>query len=109
MPSHPDSSLPSAADRAAVARDRAAWRLAGVMDDLFLPEEARLDERTRLALAARLHATVGGLEIELRRQAARLLAARGGATQAEAMLNNGGSAAERLTAAGLLRDEALIG
>ena len=109
MPARSDPDQPSAAARAVAARARAAWRLAGVIDDLFLPEEARLDERTRLALAERLHETIGVLETDLRRQAARLLAARGGSKQAEALLSGGGSAAERLTAAGLLRDEALIG
>lgn len=110
MPARSESDYPSPAERAAYARGRAAWRLAGVMDDLFLDDDARLDERTRLAVAGRLHQTIGGIEIELRRQASRLLAARGGTAQAEALLQGqAGSAAERLTAAGLLRDEDLIG
>lgn len=79
------------------------------MDDLFLPDDARLDEQTRLALAHRLNETIEGIETALRRQAARLLAARGGAALAEALLRGTtGGAAERLTLAGLLRDEALI-
>lgn len=84
-------------------------RLAGAIADLFLPDDARLDERARLVLAQRLGEAVGGIETELRRQAARLLAARGAASKAEALLRGGeGRAAERLTRAGLLRDEALM-
>ena len=110
MSARPPLDDASPAQRAAMARARAAWRLAGVMDDLFLPDDARLDERTRLALAGRLHETVGAIETELRRQSARLLAARGASAQAEALLTApSGRAAERLAVAGLLRDEALIG
>lgn len=110
MPARSEPDHPSAAERAAYARGRAAWRLAGAIDDLFLDEEARLDERTRLAVAGRLHETIGGIETELRRQASRLLAARGLAAPAEALLKAAaGSAAQRLTQAGLLRDEPLIG
>lgn len=106
--SEPDHASPT--QRAASARARAAWRLTGEMDDLFLPDDARLDERMRLALATRLHETIGAIETELRRQAARLLAARGASAQAEELLTAPvGLAAERLTRAGLLRDEALIG
>ena len=110
MPAPADPDLATPAQRAATARARAAWRLAGVMDDLFLPEDARLDERTRLALAARLNETIGGIETDLRRQAARLLAARGASGPAERLLTaRAGLAAERLACAGLLRDESLIG
>lgn len=110
MPARADPDLVTPAQRAATARARAAWRLAGVMDDLFLPEDARLDERTRLALAARLNETIGGIETDLRRQAARLLAARGASGPAERLLTaRAGLAAERLACAGLLRDESLIG
>lgn len=103
----PDHSTPVA--RAASARVQAAWRLARVIDDLFLPDDARLDERSRLALAHRLSETVGAIETELRRQAARLLSARGAVAQAEALLAGAAApAAGRLAGAGLLRDEALI-
>ena len=109
MPARSDPPLPSAAERAAAARARAGQRLAGAITDLFLADDARLDERTRLALAARLAETVGGIETELRRQAARLLAARGAAPLAESLLaGDGGTAMERLARAGLLQDETLI-
>lgn len=96
-----------AADRAAHARARADARLLGAMDDVFLGDDARLDEQTRVTLAKLLDDTIRGIEIELRRQAARLLAARGATAAAEALLTEVG-AAERLTRAGLLRDEGLI-
>ena len=97
----------SLADAARAARARADARLLGAMDDVFLHDDARLDEQTRVALARLLNETIGGIESELRRQAARLLAARVGTAKAEALLT-GDRAAERLTAAGLLRDEALL-
>ena len=102
-----DPAPPTAAARAARARAQADARLRGAIDDLFLPDDARLDERSRLALTRLLAETVDALEQELRRQAARLLAARGATAAAETLLAGGG-AAERLTRAGLLRDEALV-
>lgn len=109
MPARSETVLPSAAERAAAARLRASERLAVAMADVFLPEDARLDDRTRLALADRLGRLIGGLEAELRRQAARLLAARGAERAAEALhAARPGLALERLTRAGLLRDEALV-
>ncbi|HEU0044909.1 DUF2336 domain-containing protein [Sphingomonas sp.] len=97
----------SAAARAAQARLRADVRLFGAIDDIFLADDARLDERTRLSFARLLSETIGSIEVELRRQAARLLAARGATTVAESLLI-GPSATERLACAGLLRDEALV-
>jgi hypothetical protein len=109
MPARSDNVTPSATERAAAARLRASERLAVAMADVFLPEDARLDDRTRLALADRLGRLVGGLEAELRRQAARLLAARGAEAAAASLQGSrAGLALERLTRAGLLRDEALV-
>ena len=102
-----DTALHHAAMRAAQARARADARLLVVMDDLFLPDDGRLDERMRLALANALADAIGGIEIELRRQAARLLAARGATATAEALLRGTGALA-KLVGAGMLRDEALI-
>ena len=103
----PVDAVPEAVTRAARARARADARLLGAIDDLFLPDDARLSERTRLALARLLTDTIGGVETALRRQAARLLAAQGATAKAELLLGGGG-AADRLMTAGLLRDEALI-
>lgn len=96
-----------AVTRAAHARARADRRLGGMIGDLFLADDARLSERTRLTVTRLLSETIGGIETQLRRQAARLLAAKGATAVAEAMLAGAGAAA-RLTAAGLLRDRALI-
>lgn len=105
-PLDPDSITPD--QQATRARRRAEARLASAIADFCLPDDARLDERTRLTLAQRLGETIGGIETELRRQAARLLAARGASTSAEALLRPDVGAAERLTRAGLLRDETLM-
>jgi hypothetical protein len=95
--------------RAEDARLRAETRLTGMIADFSLDANARLDDRTRLLLAQVLGAIVGVIEWDIRRHAARLLAA-GGATQAgEAMLRAGAeSVLDRLTRAGLLRDEELM-
>ena len=103
----PVDTVPDAATRAARARARADARLRGTIDDLFLADDARLSERTRLTLARLLSDTIGAIEIELRRQAARLLAVNGSTATAEALLAGSG-AGERLMTAGLLRDETLI-
>ena len=99
--------VPDAATRAVRARARADARLLGAIDDLFLPDDVRLSERTRLGLARLLTDTIAGVETALRRHAARLLAAKGATAKAEALLVGSG-AADRLMTAGLLRDEALI-
>ena len=105
MPVEPAPFTP--VDRAARARVRADARLMGAIDDFFLPDDARLDERTRVGIAQLLDRLIGGVETELRRQAARLLSARSAIAAAEQMLTGAG-AAERLTRAGLLRDVALM-
>src|SRR3569623_2403161 len=63
--------------RAAAASPRGDRRLMVAIDDFFLPDEARLDDRTRTALAAAIAGMTGAVEAALRQHAARLLAARG--------------------------------
>ncbi len=95
--------------RAETARLRAEARLAGTIADFFLDADARLDDRTRLMLAHVLGAIVGAIEWDIRRHAARLLAGDGATRAGEAILKAGaGSVVERLTRAGLLRDEELM-
>ena len=94
-----------AAERAARRAD--VW-LDAAISDLFLPDDARLDERTRLASAATLRATVAGIEADLRRDAARLLSDRGAVRKAEGLLASDVDVAARLDAAGLLRDRELM-
>ena len=90
--------------RAAVADMRAEARLAGAIDDFFLPEGTRLDDRTRGMLTATFDDLVASVALGLGRHAARLLAARGAGRLAEAVLGDGRPILDRLVAAGMLRD-----
>lgn len=87
---------------------RADARLAAEIDDFFLPDDARLDDRTRLATARMLAEMIGGIEGDIRRHAARLLAKHGRDAAAEALAGGGSVATARLTAAGLLRDPEMM-
>lgn len=95
--------------RAAASPSAARDDLTIAIDDFFLPDHARLDERTRAALAALLQALVETFEGELRGRAARLLNARGEGTLSDALLDPGDSVLPRLARAGLLRDRELMG
>lgn len=87
---------------------RADARLTGAIDDFFVADDARLDERTRLALGRMLAAVVQGVETDIRRHAARVLAGQGAETQAEQLLKGHEDVVRRLSRAGLLRDRALM-
>ena len=93
--------------RAAAAELRAFQGLAVAIDDFFLPEEARLDEHGRSALAALLRGLVETVEGEIREHAVRLLTGRGESGLVAALIEPG-SALERLGRAGLLRDPELM-
>jgi hypothetical protein len=86
---------------------RADARLTGAIADFFLAEEARLDEQTRLTLGRVMSGVVQGIELEIRRHAARMLSGRGAEARAEQLLT-GDDVARRLSRAGLLRDRLLI-
>lgn len=94
--------------RAAAAEVRAEDRLQGAIDDVFLHDDARLDDRTRLGMTTLLAQLIGGVEATLRRHAARLLTARDEAALAERLLVNMPTIVVPLTASGLLSDPALI-
>ena len=94
--------------RAAAADLRADERLRVAIDDFFLADDARLDDRTRVAMATLLGDLALGIEAALRRHAARLLAAREAATLAETLNADSPSILERLVSAGLLRDADLM-
>ena len=79
--------------RAAAALGRVDRGLAQTIDDFFIDEDARLDDRTRATLAVTLAAMVAAVEGDLRHRAARSLPARAGAP-----------VLDRLITAGLLRD-----
>lgn len=93
--------------RAVAADARVDERLRHAIDDLFLPEEARLSDRTRAAVHALVAGVVAAVEAEVRRYAARLLAGRGATGQAEALLR-GSPVVDRLSRAGLLRHPDLM-
>lgn len=90
------------------ARERADSRLTGEISDFHLPADARLDERTRLAIARTLHAIVSGIEADIRRHAARVLSKRGSDGRADALLEGRPDVMARLERAGLLRDRRLM-
>jgi hypothetical protein len=83
-------------------------RLTGAIDDIFLPDDARLDERARIEVGQLLGAVVHGIETDIRRHAARILSGRGSDALAEALLREGTDITARLSTAGLLRDRDLM-
>lgn len=92
----------------AAAADLAAHRaLAAAIDDFLLPEDARLDERTRSALARLARALIETVEGEISGHAVRLLRTQGEAALADA-LEAGGGTADALNDSVLLRDPELL-
>lgn len=93
---------------ATAAETRARRGLAVAITDFFLPDEARLDERTRTALALLLRALIDTIDGDLREHGAQLLASRGESRLATAVLRTKAGVFERLFESGLLRDPALM-
>lgn len=92
----------------AASADAAAFRgLATAIDDFFLPESHRLDERTRLGLGRLLRALVETVEGEIRDHGVRQLQVQGEAELADALAAAGGVFAV-LSDSGLLRDSELM-
>ncbi|HVF93627.1 MAG TPA: hypothetical protein VM900_04870 [Sphingomonas sp.] len=91
---------------AALRRDDA--RLSATIDDFFMPDDARLDDRTRLTLARVLGALIGAIETDIRRHAARVLTGWAEEGAAVALVEAQGDGMERLLRAGVLRDRALM-
>jgi hypothetical protein len=88
--------------RAAAAARHANRRLAEAIDDFFLSDDSRLDDRMRAALAATLTAMVTVVERDLRQRAVAHLS---GADPALIQrIENGASVLDRLVGSGLLRD-----
>lgn len=94
--------------RAASAERRAEARLATAIDDFFLAEDDRLDDRTRAAISAVLTAAVHAIEREVAAHAARQLAGQGFAAQAAALADGNTPLLGRLLDSGLLRDRELM-
>lgn len=93
--------------RAAASLGRADRGLAQAIDDFFLPDDMRLDDRTRAVLGGTLAAMIAAVEGDLRRQVARALAAGGDRDRAR-WLSEGEPVHDRLIASGLLRDPDLM-
>ncbi len=108
MPGSLDAEARALLARADAAALRARVALATAIDDMFLPEAERLDNRTRAALGATIAAMAGGIEGELVERAGRMLAARGAGVPAGA-LAGGAPLVERLASAGLLHDADFVG
>jgi len=104
MPTVPPQPL-SPAEAAVRARTRAAVRAHGAVADFFLPDDARLDERTRVVAARMLGEAIGGLDLAIRRHAARLLGRAGPDDEAERLLALRDDVAARLSRPGLLPGE----
>jgi hypothetical protein len=94
--------------RATAAETRVHHELAVAIDDFFLPDAARLDERTRTSLALLLRALIDTVETDIREQGAQLLGSRGESRLAAAILRTEVGVFERLFDSGLLRDSALM-
>ncbi len=94
--------------RAAAADGRADERLRVAIDDFYLADHARLDDRTRLAMGRLLGDLARGVEAGLRRHAARLLAARAVPALADALGRESPATLERLIGSGLVRDPELM-
>ena len=107
----PDSEARGLNARLAVARRasaRADARLDDAIDDLFLADDARLDDRTRIAVRDLLGGIVRGIEADIRRQAVRLLTADGTNLRADALGDADEAIVDRLKTLGLLRDRRLM-
>lgn len=94
--------------RAAAADVCAYQGLKIAVDDFFLPEDRRLDERTRSALGVLLRGLVETVEAEIREHGARLLGSRGEVKLASALGDGSTPVLERLSRSGLLRDPELM-
>lgn len=93
---------------AAAADVRMHRGLTIAIEDFFLPEDARLDERMRAGLASLLAGLVEAIEAEIREHALRLLHGRGESRLVVALNEPGVSVLGRLAKSGLLRDPPLM-
>lgn len=93
---------------ATAAEVRAEDRLQTAIDDVFLSDAARLDERTRLSTTTLLTNLAATIERGLRRHAARLLVTRDEPALADLLDGTAPAIMDRLIGSGLLRDPAMM-
>ncbi len=103
-----DRAVTALLTRAATADSHADDRLRVAIADFFLADAARLDDRTRIAVAATLGGLVQAVAGALRHHAARLLLAREAAPLSAAIEAEEPSIFQRLAQAGVLRDPELM-
>jgi hypothetical protein len=108
-PAGPASGAKELLARAAGADARAESGMRVAVEDFFLSQDGRLDDRTRTALSAVLRRLVDNIEAEIREYGVRQLTERGETALADALSAPGTSLVERLAQAGMLRDPALMG
>ncbi|WP_156025770.1 DUF2336 domain-containing protein [Sphingomonas phyllosphaerae] len=94
---------------AADAERAAEQRLFVAVEDIFLSQPGRLDDRTRAATLRLAEATIGATEQQISGDAARTLMAAGRREAAAVLGSNRSLAWPRLLDAGLMRDTDLIG
>lgn len=94
--------------RAAAGDVRAERRLEIAINDFFLPEEGRLDERLRAALAGTLAGLVTSVEGAVRQHAARQLGGNDASTLSTVLSGGDTPILDRLVSAGLVRDVELM-
>lgn len=99
-------SLATRVGDAGARRDEA--QLSAAIDDFFLDDDARLDDRTRLTLARVLGAIIGAIEADIRGHAARVLGGWAEDAAAAAIRDPHPATLDRLLAAGVLRDRVLM-
>lgn len=97
------------ASYAAEAERAAEQRLAVGIEDIFLSQPGRLDDRTRAATLRLAETTIGATEQQVAGDAARALMAIGRRDAAAVLGSNRAVAWPRLLDAGLMRDTDLIG
>ncbi|PZQ62675.1 MAG: hypothetical protein DI544_00145 [Sphingomonas taxi] len=105
----PHASAPDDPARWENAERAAEARLAVAVEDIFLSQPGRLDDRTRSTVLRLAETTVEAIERQVAGDAGRALAARGLAAQAASLESNHALAWPRLLDAGLMRDAELIG
>ncbi len=83
-------------------------RIVAAIDDFFVDDDARLDDRIRAALGEALSGLTGAIELELRQHAGRLLIGRGEPELANRLVGDPLCVHTALGRAGLLRDGDLM-